>query len=326
MNLQTHIPISKETRNPIDYHSQLLLLGSCFSKNIGNKLAHFKFQSTQNPFGILFHPQAIETLLTNAINEKEYSEEDIFFLNERWHCFEAHSSLSSPSKENFLQNLNTAIKLTAQQIKKSTHIVITLGTAWTYRFIESDTVVANCHKVPQKKFLKEILSIDEITESLKSIIALVREVNPTVHFIFTVSPVRHLKDGFVENQQSKAHLIAAIHETIEPRKKIDYFPSYEIVMDELRDYRFYKEDMIHPNKTAIDYIWEKFSNAWISENSKSTMEEVDLIQKRLTHIPFNPNSEQHQQFLKNTQQKINALQNKYSFTFFNTKNSLKEKI
>ena len=324
MNLQTHIPLSKETYNPIDYDSKILLLGSCFSENIGDKLAYFKFQSDQNPFGILFHPKAIETLITNAINQKEYSEastepsrsEDVFFLNERWHCFDAHSQLSSPSKEELLNNLNTAIHKTNKQLNESTHVVITLGTSWVYRLIESDTIVANCHKVPQKKFLKEILSTDEITESLESIIALIRDVNPQVNFIFTVSPVRHLKDGFIENQQSKAHLTAAIHQVIEPRKKTHYFPSYEIMMDELRDYRFYKEDMIHPNQTAINYIWEKFNAAWVSEDALSTEQEVDRIQKGLNHRPFNAESEEHQKFLHSIQQKIAVLKEQHPHMTF----------
>ena len=298
MNLQTQVPLKRETYNPISYNSKILLLGSCFSENIGDKLAYFKFQSNQNPFGILFHPKAIERLVTNAINEKEYTDRDIFFLNERWHCFEAHSSLSSPNKEELLNTLNQQIKFTNKQLHKSTHLIITLGTAWAYRFIESDTIVANCHKVPQKKFLKELLSIDEITESLENIISLIKSINKKITITFTVSPVRHLKDGFIQNQQSKSHLLAAIHQVIESRNRIHYFPSYEIIMDELRDYRFYAEDMIHPNQTAINYVWEKFSNVWVTEDSKETMKGIETIQRGLSHRAFSPESEQHQQFIK----------------------------
>ena len=316
MNLQTHIPLSKEARHPIDYNSKVFLLGSCFSENIGDKLDYFKFQSNQNPFGILFHPKAIETLVTNAINEKEYSEEDVFSLNERYHCFDAHSQLSNVSKESILSSLNQAVKHTHQQIRESTHIIITLGTAWVYRLIESDTIVANCHKVPQKKFLKELLSIEAIVESLESTIELFHALNPTVKFIFTVSPVRHLKDGFIQNQQSKSHLIAAIHQVVEPRKRLFYFPSYEIMMDELRDYRFYAEDLIHPNQTAISYIWEKFSNTWISDSSESIMKKVDSIQKRRNHKAFNPNSEVHQEFLKRISEDIQEIQKEHSHISF----------
>jgi len=153
-----------------------------------------------------------------------------------------------------------------------------------------------------------LLSVDEISQSLESIIALVKDINPSINIILTVSPVRHLKDGFVENQQSKSHLIAAIHQLVEPRKKLFYFPSYEIMMDELRDYRFYKEDMNHPSKTAIDYIWEKFCEAWIDDESKNTMNKVDSIQKRMNHRPFNPNSKEHQNFLQTIQKDILTLQ------------------
>jgi len=316
MNLHTYIPLSKETRHPIDYNSKLFLLGSCFSENIGNKLDYFKFQSAQNPIGILFHPKAIETLVTNAINKKEYSEEDAFLLNERYHSFDVHSHLSDGSKEVLLENLNQAIQQTKKQIYESTHIIITLGTAWVYRHIESDTIVANCHKVPQKKFLKELLSIEEISESIESIIALIRDINPNTNFIFTVSPVRHLKDGFVENQQSKAHLISAIHQVVEPRKQIFYFPSYELMMDELRDYRFYAEDMIHPNQTAIHYIWEKFTECWISQGAIPTMKQISSIQKRLQHKSFNPDSEGHQKFLENVSTDIQKLQQQFPHMSF----------
>ncbi len=316
MQLQTNISLKPQQYNQIDYNSKLLLLGSCFTENIGDRLAYFKFQNITNPFGITFHPKAIENLVLNAINEKVYTPEDVFFHNERWHCFDAHSALSSTTKEEVLESLNTAVASTNKQIIESTHIIITLGTAWAYRFIESDTVVANCHKVPQKKFLKEILSVNEITESLEAIYTLIRSVNNNTSILFTVSPVRHLKDGFVENSQSKAHLVSAIHQVIEPRKNIHYFPSYEIVLDELRDYRFYKEDMIHPNKTAIDYIWEKFSNVWMSDMTNKMRKEITTIQKGLSHKPFNLDSKQHQDFLSNLEGKISILQKEYPFITF----------
>lgn len=316
MKLQTQIPISKESRNPISYDSKILSLGSCFSENIENQLSFYKFRSVQNPFGILFHPKAIEQLITDAINQKEYTENDVFLMNERWHCFDAHSSLSHPEKETLLASLDNAIVLTHKQLLNATHIYITLGTAWVYRHVESDTIVANCHKVLQKKFLKELLSISEIKASLEAMIALIRSVNRNASIVFTVSPVRHLKNGFSENQQSKSHLISAIHQVVDGGRTSSYFPSYEIMMDELRDYRFYDEDMIHPNKTAIQYIWNRFAEAWISEDSRSTMKEVENIQNGLLHRPFNRNSEAHQQFLSRIQHDIKTLQEKYPYITF----------
>ena len=315
MNLQTKIPLKKASNNLVCFESKLILLGSCFSENIGDKLNYFKFQSNQNPFGILFHPKAIENLITNAINEKEYTETDLIFQNERWHSFDAHSSLSTTNKDEILNNLNAVISSTKKELEEATHIIITLGTAWVYRFIETDKIVANCHKIPQKKFLKELLSVDEITESLEAIIVLLKAINKDIHVLFTVSPVRHLKDGFVENTQSKAHLITAIHNILN-EDNVSYFPSYEIMMDELRDYRFYAEDMVHPNKTAINYIWEKFVATWFSEEATLTMKEVEIIQKGISHRPFNPNSIQHQQFLKNLEVKKEKIKARFSFISF----------
>ncbi|WP_397444509.1 GSCFA domain-containing protein [Polaribacter sp. R77954] len=316
MKLQTKISLEKETRNQIDYHSKLLLIGSCFSENIGNKFDYFKFHSTQNPFGILFHPKAIERFITNVINEKEYTKEDVIYQNERWHCFDAHSSLSSLDKSEILNHLNSAITVTNKKLEEASHIIITLGTAWVYRFIEKDTIVANCHKIPQKKFLKELLTVDEITESLNATTALLKSVNNNINIIFTVSPVRHLKDGFIENTQSKSHLIAGIHQLVNQRNHIHYFPSYEIMMDELRDYRFYTEDMIHPNTTAINYIWAKFVGVWFCNTTLPILKEIDSIQKGISHKPFNENSEQYQLFLQNLEMKKGKIQKAFSFIKF----------
>jgi lysophospholipase L1-like esterase len=314
MEFRTNIKLQKEY-NQIDYNSKLVLIGSCFSENISKKLKYFKFQTFSNPFGILFNPIAIEKLITNAINLEKYSEKSIFQLNERWHCFDAHSDISASTQNNLLHNLNSAIESTHQQLKNASHIIITLGTAWIYRLIETDTIVGNCHKIPQKKFLKELLSIDEITATLENICTLIKDINPTATIIFTVSPVRHLKDGFIENAQSKAHLIAAIHQVSDKRNRLYYFPSFEIMMDDLRDYRFYASDMLHPNETAINYIWEQFQQVWIDEKSTLIQKEVDTIQKGLAHRPFNPNSEQHTQFLSDLQKKITLLKNNFNISF-----------
>lgn len=314
MKFRTQI-LLKKAHNQIDYESKVLLFGSCFSENISSKLSYFKFQNFSNPFGILFHPIGIENLITNAINQKKYTEKDIFFHNERWHSFDSHSQLSNASKDELLQNLNAQIVATNKQLEECSHLIITLGTSWIYRHIESDKIVANCHKIPQKKFLKELLSIDDISSSLEAIISLTKSINPKIEIIFTVSPVRHIKDGFTENSLSKSHLISAIHQVVEPRYNTHYFPSFEIMMDDLRDYRFYNYDMIHPNETAINYIWENFKSTWIHQDSNKIMEQVDTIQKGLAHKPFNPSSEQHQSFLKDLKLKISSLKKQHNITF-----------
>ena len=316
MKLQTQIPLVKQQHNQIDYNSKLLLLGSCFSENIGSKFTYHKFQSTINPFGILFHPLAIEHLITRSINKDYYSEEDLYYHNEQWFCLDAHSKLNKTSKAELLSVLNSQIDDTHNNLVNTNHVIITLGTSWVYRHIESDKVVANCHKLPQKQFLKELLSVDQITESLEAIVSLVKSINPEVSFLFTVSPVRHIKDGFVENTQSKSHLLAAIHQVVEPRHQLYYFPSYEIMMDELRDYRFYNVDMLHPSEVAIDYIWDKFKIVWLTEEAIKTAETVEIIQKGLQHRPFNAASEAHQKFLENLESKIKVLQQHYPEILF----------
>jgi hypothetical protein len=315
MNFTTKIPISKY-QNPIDYNSKILSLGSCFAENMGEKFEFFKFQNSENPFGIIFNPVSIEKLISRVVNQNFYSENDTFFHNERWHSFEVHSDLSNSNKEELLQNLNEIISLTHSQILSLTHCIITYGTSWVYRDKTSNEIVANCHKVPQKQFDKEILSVEVIEKSIQNTIDLIQKVNPNCNFIFTISPVRHIRDGFVENQRSKSHLITALFSSNFQLLTSSYFPSYEIMMDELRDYRFYASDMLHPNQVAIDYIWERFSENYVSEESQKTMEEVEVVQKSLLHRPFNSNSESHQKFLDNLKQKINTLESKYSHMQF----------
>ena len=310
MNFTTKIPISKSA-HPIDYHSKIASLGSCFAVNMAGKLDYFKFENTCNPFGIIFNPVSIEKLVYRITQQLFYTENDIFFHNESWHCYEAHSELSHSNKAAFLNSINGIIEKANGQISDASHVIITLGTSWVYRNIETNEIVANCHKVPQKQFKKELLSVEIIEQSIQNSIALIHNVNPNANFIFTVSPVRHIKDGFVENQVSKAHLIAALQTAICHLPSATYFPSYEIMMDELRDYRFYAEDMVHPSRVAIDYIWERFKETSISETAFSIMDEVETIQKGLAHRPFNANSESHQHFLSKLKDRITVVQKQF---------------
>ena len=310
MQFRTEIGISKES-HLIDYDSDIILLGSCFSENIGDKLSYQKFNSLVNPYGILFHPVAIEKAITQGINQIQYTKEDLYFYNELWLSFNHHSKFSSINPDKILSDINHGITDFNLRLRSATHLIVTLGTAWVYRFIESDQIVANCHKIPQKKFSKELLSIDDISESLDAMITLIKSINKNISMILTLSPVRHLKDGFIENSLSKAHLLSAIHEVINIKKNIHYFPSYEIMLDDLRDYRFYDEDMLHPNAMAISYIWDKFRNSWMSEKTIKLSNKVESLQKSLAHRPFNPDSEQYQAFLKNMKDQINSLNRQY---------------
>jgi len=299
-NFRTIVPIEKYNA-PIDYQSYLFLIGSCFTEHISQKFEYFKLRNCSNPFGILFHPNAIENILSRAIEQKVFTEKDLVFGQELYHCFDVHSEFSSLSSQDLLTKLNKTLEQTYSDLQKATHIIITLGTSWVYRHLASDKIVANCHKIPQKEFRKELLSVDEIRESLQRIIGLF----PDKQILFTLSPVRHIKDGFFENNVSKSHLFSAIFSVLSD--KVNYFPSYEIVMDELRDYRFFAEDMIHPNQIAIDYVWNRFSENYLTPEALETAKEIDSIQKALQHKPFNPESQLHKNFVENTQKRIEKL-------------------
>ncbi len=314
MELQTRIPLTPSD-NPIDYQSKMVLLGSCFVENMGAKLDYFKFQQFQNPFGILFHPLAIENLVQRAIKEETYQEEEIFEQDGIWRCFDAHSDLRAEDSEELLHLLNQRSKDTKSVLETSSHIIITLGTAWVYEHLTSEKVVANCHKVPQKEFSKKLLGVTEIESSIDKVVEMIQKVNSNAEIILTISPVRHLKDGFIENQRSKAHLFTALHQIMDGHN-VSYFPSYEIMMDELRDYRFYGKDMVHPNGVAVDYIWKKFKSVWIAPNAYPIMDKVEAIQKGLQHQPFNPDSEGHQKFRTSLGIKIAYLQERYPFMKF----------
>lgn len=320
MQFRTPIPIPK-SQHPIEYHSKVVSLGSCFAENMAGQFDYFKFQNSCNPFRIIFNPVSLEKIIKRGVEKDFFTEKDIFFHNDLWHSYEVHSELSHPDKDYFLAQLNALVEAFCIQLSSFSHCIITYGTSWVYRHIESEEIVANCHKVPQKQFTKELLSAATIEKSIQNSMALIQKINPNGQFIFTVSPVRHIKDGFVENQISKAHLISAIHQVLGDSvicnlKSAIYFPSYEIMMDELRDYRFYAEDMLHPNPIAVDYIWQRFKETSISETAFTVMEEVGTIQKSLAHKPFNPNSESHLKFESKLREKITKLESQYPFMKF----------
>ena len=315
MKLQTKIPIESETPK-IDYDSKIVLVGSCFVESIGDKLDYLKFQTLQNPFGILFHPIAIERIIERSLESNFFTESDIFFKNERWHCFELHSSVCATTKIDFLSLINNKLKELREYLITASHIVLTFGTSWVYRFLKTKKIVANCFKIPQKEFQKELLSIEEIKTSYNNIVTQILSRNPDTQIITTISPVRHVKEGIIENNRSKAHLITALQQLVFEEKKVCYFPSYELMIDQLRDYRFYKEDMIHPNGTAIKIIWEFFKKTWISKETESIQKSIRTIRSGLDHQPFDPTSKQHQLFLQDLKTKMNQVEKEFSHIKF----------
>lgn len=304
MDFTTKVPIANAA-SPIDYTSKIVSLGSCFAENMADKFDYFKFQNVVNPFGIIFNPVSIEKLIHRAVHHIPFTENDVFEHNQMWHCFEVHSECSEVSKAAILTKLNAVLDAFSVQLSTATHIIFTYGTSWIYRNKASNQIVANCHKVPQNQFQKELLSVTAIQQSIQNTTDLIHHLNPGCQFVFTVSPVRHIKDGFVENNVSKAHLLSAVYQS-----GADYFPSYEIMTDELRDYRFYAADMLHPNLVAIDYIWERFSGAFMQKQTHAIMQQVAAIQRDLQHKPFQPGSESHRKFLESLQQKIESLTQK----------------
>jgi len=318
----------KPFEQKINHQQQLLLIGSCFTENIGSKLKQLKFSVLENPNGILFNPISIVQSLHSYIENKQYSEADLFFQNECWNSWQHHSRFSHPDKAMCLQMINQSQQAANNALKTASWLMITVGSAFVYetivppsgdggggigRGVDENTVVANCHKVPTDKFNKRLLSADEIVSSFATLLEAVFAFNPAVKIIFTISPVRHLRDGFVENNRSKATLIKAIHQLVDNHQQLFYFPAYELVIDDLRDYRFYAEDMVHPNYAATNYVWGKFIATCIDETSQQLMKEINTIKVAKNHKAFNPSSQAHGKFLQANLQKVMALKSRHPY-------------
>ncbi len=300
--------------NRINHNQKLLLIGSCFTEQIGNKLAQHKFSVLDNPNGILFNPISIAGSISSYIENKQYCDADLFYQNECWNSWKHHSRFSHPDKDACLQMINESQSIAHHFIKKADWLLITLGSAFVYE-LDDKSVVANCHKVPTDKFNKRLLSIDEVSTALQNMQEQVLQFNPGVKMIYTISPVRHLRDGFVENNRSKATLIHAVHQLMQDNNSF-YFPAYELIIDDLRDYRFYAEDMVHPNYAATNYVWEKFIATCIDEPSQSLMKELNSMNAAKNHKAFNPGSELHKKFLQTNLDKVKKLQRQYPYINF----------
>lgn len=316
MEFYTKIPLT-DYQSKINYDSKIISLGSCFAVNMAQKFKEFQFQVTSNPFGILFHPVAMEKILQYVVSDYVFTEKDVFCIDGVWSCFDAHSDLNKLDQSDCVDHLNAALQTLKFEIQQASHLIITLGTAWVYQFKETGSLVSNCHKIPQGQFNKKMLSYEEVLKSLQNISALILSLNPKINMIYTISPVRHIKDGFVENQRSKAVLVAALHQFLEGKTGQEcYFPAYEIMMDELRDYRFYGSDMLHPSAVAIDYIWDKWAHTIFDPSVFAIMKKVDEVQKGLNHRAFNPASKKHGIFLDKLVGKIDDLLDEFPFMTF----------
>lgn len=293
----------------ISHQSKVVLLGSCFSENMYQRFEYFKFEVVSNPFGIIFNSFSLLNLIKRTVEKDYYTADEVVFHNDLYQSLEVHSSMSQLTSESLLQNLNHVIDPFHGQLQSATHLFLTLGTSWVYSDLESGNIVANCHKIPQNKFEKKLISAKENFDCIDQIVKILRSFNPNLEVVLTISPVRHLKDGMVENQVSKANLISAVYQLVQENNEVKYFPSYELVMDDLRDYRFFANDLLHPNDLAIQYIWDKLMQSYCSEVTMNLMKEIDVIQKSLSHKPFNPNTLSHQKFVQNLDLKIQKIKN-----------------
>lgn len=290
-----HIP---ELKPPITYDDTIMLIGSCFTEHIGNYLQTTKFHTLQNPNGFLFDPISISKSLQSYIDLKEYTLNDLFYLNEMWHSWNYHSRFSGTCKDQVLEHINDSQQKAHHFLKNANWLIITLGTAFYYQLITDEMPVANCHKAPQKDFEKYLCKTQEIVALLDTTIYRLRHFNPSLQILFTISPVRHLRDGVVENNRSKARLIEAVHHLVNKFDKIHYFPAYELVIDVLRDYRFFDIDLAHPNFAATSYVHEVFTEKCMNKETQETAAKFKKLSIAKKHKAFNPNSEQHKKFLK----------------------------
>lgn len=271
-------------QKPIQYKDKIVLMGSCFTENIGKKLSDYYFDTMLNPNGIVFNPLSLAEPFSRQFNQMAYTEGDLIYSNDKWASWFHHGKFSNDNKEILLATINHEQKVFEQFVSKAQWLIITFGTAWVYHFLPEQLLVANCHKVAGQEFKKRLLEVDEIVNCWQNIVQKLNAINPELNIIFTVSPVKHLRDGVAENTISKATLHLAIDKLVGNR--IHYFPAYELVNDDLRDYRFYETDGAHPNAMAIDYVFEKFCNSVISKEANDIMDALDAYNRLKYHRPL----------------------------------------
>ena len=312
MNFRTQVELP-ERETEIRHSERIMLFGSCFAENIGNLLKENKFRCDVNPFGVLYNPLSIANALNQILEGKEYREEDLFFSGGLWHSWMHHSDFSAPSQEETLALVNSRLAKAKENLAKADWLVMTWGTAYVYIHQEMQKVVGNCHKQPDKTFRRLMLNAEAFVEECRGVLKKCREVNPNLKVLFTVSPIRHAKDGMHGNQLSKATLLLAIDEICRTCPDCFYFPSYEIIMDELRDYRFYADDMIHLSSKSVEYIWECFSRCYFSKGTQAVMKEWMEIKKAIDHKPFRPDSDAYRAFLSQIVLKIMQMKEKFPY-------------
>jgi hypothetical protein len=300
----------------IGYHSKLFFLGSCFADNIGRKMKDLKFDVCNNPFGVLYNPVSLANSIKLLLEKKSFQKADLSFFNELWYSYAHYTVFSDVDPDTCLEKINKSFIQALDFIKSADVLFITLGTSWVFKLKNNEQVVANCHKLPSSNFERFFSSIDNSVEHLIDAISKLRNINSAVKIVLTVSPIRHFSDGAILNQRSKAALILTASKLQEEISGIYYFPAYEIFMDELRDYRFYAADMIHPSDLATDYIWDQFAKTLLTDDSKNLASEIQKIIVSIDHRPRHIDTNAYKNFMNATSKKLDALSQQYPFLDF----------
>lgn len=325
MKFQLDIPVSKPAQ-PIEHTHKIMLIGSCFTEHMAGNLAQHRFDICSNPNGILFNPLSVAVSIENYIQQKQYQKEELFYLNELWNSWDHHSRFSDTNIELSLAKINEELAVASNYIATADWLIITLGSAFQYYLKEENKAVANNHRAPAQWFEKRLLSVDSIVEALKSVLIKLQQQNPKVNVLFTISPVRHIRDGLVENNRSKARLIESVHLLCEQMSNVQYFPAYELVIDVLRDYRFYDVDLVHPNFAATSYVWERFVQSFIDAPTQQLMKELNAITIAENHRPRFPDTQVHKDFCAKNAASIKELMQQYPHLKLNASLAYFEKM
>jgi hypothetical protein len=291
----------------IEHSDGIMTVGSCFADNISEQLKYYRFNILPNPFGVLYNPASIYYSLKLLSKNILFSENDLIQFNEIWHSFYHHGSFSGLDKKKVLSRINNQLEKSREFLKNCHHIFITYGSSYYYIYNKNEHIVSNCHKIPATEFTLDRLSVKQVQEYVAKTVELIQTINFNCRIIFTISPVRYLKYGLTGNFQSKAALIMGIDEIIKSNHSCHYFPAYEIVTDDLRDYRFYDSDLVQPNAQALQYIWEIMRKSMLSENCQKILKEIEPVLKARDHRPFSQNSKEHQKFLRKQLDLVNIL-------------------
>ncbi|WP_447640045.1 MULTISPECIES: GSCFA domain-containing protein [Chitinophagaceae] len=315
--MQFQIPIHIPQLEPcITYEDNILLMGSCFTEHIGRFLEEDKFNILQNPYGIVFDPETLSRSVIDLIEENYIEESELFQQQGIWHHWKFHSRYSGLDKKAVLDSMNRSIKRGHDFLKNAKWLILTLGTSYVYKLVENNQIVANCHKVPAKNFTRMLNTIESNIQAFDIMLYRLFRFNPNIRVMFTVSPVRHIKDGIVENNRSKARLLETVHHLVDKFDKLYYFPAYEIMMDVLRDYRFYDIDLVHPNYAGTAYVLERFKESCMDAETIALSETMHKIFLAKKHKPFNPDSEQHKVFLHKYYLQCLELSKRYPYLDF----------